>query len=593
MSTVEEIKNITDELDLKIKANMQAFQAKIDKIESDNIVQREALNKIAQSLADISKTTEKISTSQETIEERLTSMGKEVTLATTRAEAAIRRSKEMKDEFEARIYELEKNIENDVNSDDTSSKQSKINEKRGSKKTYTDDSIFNMFDTKVFDDSIVSEEKVEEERRKSNIFGRPSKAPNISKNDYGPQAIITAVTRESFPSIELRNFNLEYICIFMDEYEAIQKRYPRNGLNMVDFIARRIHPKLIITASDQGYLTDETFGSGLYNLDDNQLKDCIQEIVKAESTDDFIRKIKSVSFPQQDNDKARLTPSALNFPILFDRAMHFVHKFMKILKLISTNADYKFIPPLYKEGKTLGLVDYFLDAWPGQSGIALYKSISTSVSSLGRKSNFAEFAKVFFDEIKKFRDVKGSFEDLEYILTQKHSKRFTDDFNEQENFKAIFLTPNKNRHYKDDKRNKNYNHHHHMYEEYDQFDEEFEEINPIITPQFPLNDDDPDPEENLEQDEDEEDIIAAVGHSDNNKPSSYGCWYMLKYGTCTKVGCKARHDKEAMTQLIDQKLRDICSSNFVDPDQIMIQKVTKYLKEKPNKDKAQFPPKRV
>jgi hypothetical protein len=40
--------------------------------------------------------------------------------------------------------------------------------------------------------------------------------------------------------------------------------------------------------------------------------------------------------------------------------------------MIAEKADHENIPPLYKEGKTLGIIDHFLDGWPQGSGTALY-----------------------------------------------------------------------------------------------------------------------------------------------------------------------------------------------------------------------------
>jgi hypothetical protein len=174
----------------------------------------------------------------------------------------------------------------------------------------------------------------------------------------------------------------------LDEYERIIERHPEQGLRMIDFVNPRLHARLTISASDLKYVDASTFGLGVSNLSDRQLKKCILHMVRAISAEDFVKKIKSIQFPTPESDRSNFTPSALTFSVLFDRATLYAHKFNRILQMIAMRAKGDDIPPLYKEGKTLGIIDYFLAAWPGDSGNALYAKLSINHNTLRHMKKF-------------------------------------------------------------------------------------------------------------------------------------------------------------------------------------------------------------
>ena len=153
---------------------------------------------------------------------------------------------------------------------------------------------------------------------------------------------------------------------------------------MIEFVSRSVYLELTVEASQLGYISTDSFSGGLVLLTDLQLKNCIAENIKAKSANDFIKKIGQIKFHLPDKDTS-FVPDALTFPKLLTGALFFTHNFTKVIQLISMRADPKLIPPLYKEGKTLGLVDYYLAAWPNDTRNALYARACISDASLGVK----------------------------------------------------------------------------------------------------------------------------------------------------------------------------------------------------------------
>jgi hypothetical protein len=258
--------------------------------------------------------------------------------------------------------------------------------------------------------------KKEEQGRRDTIFSKPVKAKHSSKSNSNV-LILKSITREHFPNVEFKTLNLEHICIFLDEYERILERHPDQGLRMIDFVNVKLHSRLTIAATDLKYINATTFGLGVSNLTDKQLKKCILHLVRAISAEDFIKKIKSIQFPSPETDRANFTPSAMTFNVLFDRATLYAHKFNRILQMIAMRAKGVDIPPLYKEGKTLGIIDYFLDAWPGGSGNALYAKLTINHNSLRHMKTFTEFTYKFFKVLKPYKKLREGVDDLDSLLS--------------------------------------------------------------------------------------------------------------------------------------------------------------------------------
>jgi len=424
--------------------------------------------------------------------------------------------------------------------------------------------------------------KRENEKRRSTIFGKPAalKATTPAETPVSQPVVMNLLTRNSFPNVELRSFNLEHVTIFLDDYSQILERYPGHVLRMVDFIAKALHPKLTITALKLGFLSTDSFGAGVRALTDDQVKECILEVLKARSADDFIVKITSLKFPIPEGDRA-FTPSALNFPTLYDRALLFSHRYTKVLQLIAQRADHKHIPPLYKEGKTLGMVDYFLNAWPNDSGNSLYSRITIHQPTLRMAENFQSFTTAFFLALADYKEIQQSVLDLDSVLSKKPKKTYDNTENAYRGSQS---------HRGSNERGKSsgyqqkppyiHQHAHNIDEDlYDTYEvhDEFEEDNPEA-------------QEGLAEDEDDSpvmiseaepsaetavDTVAAIKGKDDKKE----CWYHFRYG-CTKGDCKLLHDKESMIKYQDARLKEIFAAKFAEPDSILKPKIEKMLRER-------------
>jgi hypothetical protein len=207
--------------------------------------------------------------------------------------------------------------------------------------------------------------------------------------------------------------------MFLDEFDRIIERHPEQGLKLFDFVSKKMHYRLQLSAQELGYINSRNYGLGITALEDRQLRKCIMHMVRATSAEDFINKLKSIHFPSSESDRANFTPTALTFSVLYDRAALFAHKFGRILQMIAKRANGIDIPPLYKEGKTLGIIDYFLEAWPGGSGNSLYAKLSINHNELRHMDSFDKFVYKFFKALKPYKKLREGVDDLDSLLSVK------------------------------------------------------------------------------------------------------------------------------------------------------------------------------
>jgi hypothetical protein len=440
----------------------------------------------------------------------------------------------------------------------------------------------------------------ERERRRSTIFGEviptTNNVPNTNPT-FSQAVVVNFLTRDSFASVELRSLNLEHLTIFLDEYSRILERHrdQKHSLRMVDFINRSLHPKITMAALKLGHTTQRDFGQGIFNLPDIYTKDALLELVKAKSPDDFIQKMNGVKFPLPEGDRSFI-PGALNFHILFQYGMLYSHRFTQIIQMIAAKADPQHIPPLYKEGKTLGIVDHFLDGWPQGSGNSLYARVCISKPEMRKMQNFQSFTTAFFLAIEEYKEIQQQVTDLDSTLKKKPFKRsenednsFKPRSNEQSRFKE------KLRNYEKTKANifgqKQQGLHHvthaedDLYESYPEHDD-FEEQNDMATSVHfddeTFGDSEPVPTTNEGQDQQIEvehplQDLAVVTAKAKGEP---GCWYHFRFDNCTKKPCPLGHDKESMIRFQDQKLREIIFAKNAEPEAMLRQKLDKLLREK-------------
>ena len=415
----------------------------------------------------------------------------------------------------------------------------------------------------------------EEQRRRETIFSKPEKTEKKREIQKSSNVLILkSITREQFPAIEFKSLNLEHICIFLDEYDRILERHPDQGLRMIDFVNPRLHARLTIAATDLNYVTASTFGLGVTNLTDKQLKKCILHMVRAISAEDFIKKIKSVQFPSPETDRASFSPSALTFSVLFDRATLYAHRFNRILQMVAKRANGEDIPPLYKEGKTLGIIDYFLAAWPNDAGNNLYSKLSINHNTLRHMKTFTEFTYHFFKVLKPYKKLRESVDDLDSLLSVK--KRNDSD-------RPSMGQP------KNDK-GKRFSKVHNIKEDvsieevYEELPSEIEEVSNPMNEDFETENksdmnEDATPVVRFEEEEETHELTALEVQK-SGQSANYPCWFNYKFGKCTKMGCKLDHSREAMTKYQDTRLQELIKSSYADPENVFMQKVQRFYKSR-------------
>ena len=417
--------------------------------------------------------------------------------------------------------------------------------------------------------------KKEDQRRRETIFSKPGATVKSSTSQKSNVLILKSITREHFPNVGFKSLNLEHICIFLDEFDRILERHPDQGLRMIDFVDPKVYSRLTVAASELKYVSAKNYGLGVTNLSDKKLKKCILYLVRAISAEDFIKKIKSIQFPSPEFDRTSFSPSALTFNTLFDRATIFAHKFNRILQMIAKMARAQDIPPLYKEGKTLGIIDYFLAAWPNDSGNNLYSKLSINHNTLRHMKNFTDFTYKFFKVLRPYKKLKEGVDDLDSVLSVK--KRNDNERPSQSSFKY-------------EKGGKKFTKVHNVQDDDISLDEIYtkplsdmdEEINPLST-ETQREEDASEPEEmklraRTNEEEEESHELAAVEVQKAANAPNFPCWFNYKHGKCTKQGCKLDHSREAMTKYQDTRLQELIKSSYADSESVFLQKAQRYFK---------------
>jgi hypothetical protein len=257
-------------------------------------------------------------------------------------------------------------------------------------------------------------------------------------------------------------------------------------------------------------------------------------------------------------------------------------------------ANYKHIPPLYKEGQTLGIINYYFQYWPNDSGNSLYARVSIEYPALRHHENFQSFTNDFFKVIMSYKKVQHTVVDLDSILNKKSQKP------------TERSTPNKDKNNPDYKRSKNHNEsssyvkrppytaqanniEEDLYDTYPD-EEEFEENNPIDVPEEPRPykfdpafDPDSDSDTEEKQDMTKEDLAAVGPPARVKDKSKKPCWFKFFYSTCTRTGCKDDHDLEAMIKLQDARLGEAVNSKYSESDAVLRQKFEKFLRDRNKK----------
>ena len=372
---------------------------------------------------------------------------------------------------------------------------------------------------------------------------------------------------------------------------------------MIDFCNRSVYLELTVIAERLGYLTSEAFTGGLVILEDLQLKNCIAEHVKAMSVADFSSKIKQVHFHMQDKDE-HFVPDAMSFPKLLTAALFFTHNFTKILQLISMRADPRFTPPLYKEGKTLGLIDYYLASWPNDTGNALYARMCVVDPSLRVKETFPEFTTAFLKTLEPYRTVKQEFDDLNAVLKRRETDK--KDRIDRPSKPTSVLTGNRDKYQSNDR---SYDRH--------RFGDRFRSKPPYKKTSLQLHDDtsqwnldeaneideailelsNPDesqeivfeplvePEDFEEDEEKSQQDLKAMATPGSAPPKP--CWWKFANGNCTNTQCRLDHSEAAMAAMRAKRIQELAMSPFGPKEQDLVTQFAKERRDNAQKKAAQ------
>jgi len=336
---------------------------------------------------------------------------------------------------------------------------------------------------------------------------------------------------------------------------------------MIQFCNRATYADLTVAAKRLKFISTNIFNGGLMSLNDKQVQECIYEHVKAKSPDDYITKLRSVRFRIQNKDEG-FTPDASNSPELLAAATYYTHIFRRTMELITERCDSDFIPPVYKEGKTNGLVDYYLAPWPNDSGNILYSRLSVTTPALRVARSIPEFSDLFLEKIEPLTKVKQDYDDINSMLKRRHEKSNPNNpptQSKSERFKSF--DRNKPKQILKKERM------HLQFEPHaaEETLEEFEETIAQLS-QHDIKEDDGDYEEvgfehsDPDHASDEGDLgelnALTPAKPGAMKESSPPCWWKFMNGSCTKDGCRLDHSERAMQELREKKLRELATAKY-------------------------------
>ena len=256
-------------------------------------------------------------------------------------------------------------------------------------------------------------------------------APVEASNTY----MISSVTRESYSHVVLREITLESVGPFMNQYLNIKRKHPGQAWMIVDFCSEYVKQELTVLA-DTYDLPGAALGlGGAFALTDRQVLFLILEKLKAKSLDDFVTRLQSMRFLEEDSDLD--FTKQYNFEKLFRAALSFRFRFVMQVQLLGSRANAEHIPPLHKMGQTPGLLNYFFDKWPAGTGKSLFSRHFTP--EMRAQTELKGFLKLFFAKINTYRDVKQGYDDLGSVLSSQQREKFGETVPERHRDERTFL----------------------------------------------------------------------------------------------------------------------------------------------------------
>ena len=422
------------------------------------------------------------------------------------------------------------------------------------------------------------------EKRRTSILKEPEHQPMESENDYGRKswndASVVVVERNPKDfGLKLTSLRPEEIMKFMEEFEAIRRRHPREDFQLVEFMDAHIKERLHSTARKMDFIEFGSLSSGFNNLKNDQILEVIYKEIAAKSRIAFTKELEKLRFPKLKWDGS-ITHMA--FEELYDAGYRFSHTFINVVYAIGKGAEADCILEIMGSySKEWGLAEHFFSMWPQGSGRNLYDHVMEKYKPVFKECNtLTEFLNLFFEVTRPSTELRARAEELDAILQKKRKgSEDVESRSEESPARSKGFKPYRDRvkSYDDRKRSLGLT----LLSEEQEVDEDNsgteanEENTPVATEGTPSRvnrvrfEEVQDEEEDHSSDEwiDEqlrvlasgEDTLAAVN---DKKP----CFYQFLKGSCSKGSkCEYDHSTIAMERLTKTKMRELvnapCNAN--------------------------------
>ena len=200
-------------------------------------------------------------------------------------------------------------------------------------------------------------------------------------------------------------------------------------------------------------------------------------------------------------------------------------------------------PPLYKEGKSLGIIEHFF----------LYAKLCINHNTLRHMKNFTDFTYKFFKVLKPYKKLREGLVGLNSIL----NIRYEDNYSKLKFAKPSVHVPNeaaKLLHLSKEP------------EDEDTFDNHADVLQDVSDEEYEKE---YEPESHADVD------TIPKGELENHENHDKPCKKLYEFGECTDRNCRNLHDKKAMTGFQDQILKNLIKSQFADPEEVFFEKARK------------------
>ena len=216
---------------------------------------------------------------------------------------------------------------------------------------------------------------------------------------------------------------------------------------------------------------------------------------------------------------------------------------------------------------TLGMIDYYLNGFPKDSGNLLFARASIADTSLRCKETFSDFTNAFFLKIQEYKEIRQEYEDLNSVL----KKKARDGGNTTEQMHYQKSQPVIKR----------------RVQQVTKLSAKAPVLNEKLSEQSTIEakhhtskyveesheEEDTSEEESLYNEEGNG--LLALDQTSNPIVAykQVGCWWKFRNGQCTNDKCQLKHDISDMINIQDSKFFEALSSPFTELDATVLQKV--------------------